>query len=153
MGMGRVGEVEGCWHQKSRGGRLTGGLAFAVVPPPPPLPVSAVDGTSSAALNVLFDHHAAVSEERTGERLQQSPGVGAGVKGLHVAQGRTLTADYASRGVDLPVQDSGAAQRHGLGARQRFTTFTVDKGTTLHNEAESRRGKPSANVLTRFSSI
>lgn len=82
--------------------------------PPTPNPrarlVSAVNAASSAALNVLFDDDAAVSEERTGEGLQQSPGVGAGLKGLHVAQGWTLAADYASCGVDLPVQDNSAAQ-------------------------------------------
>lgn len=69
-------------------------------------------GPPSAALNVLFDDDAAVSEERTGQRLQESPGVGAGVEGLHVAQGWTLAADYASCGVDLPVQDNGAAHTH-----------------------------------------
>lgn len=72
--------------------------------------MSAVAVASSAALNVLFDDDAAVPEERTGQRLQQSPGVGAGVKGLHVAQGWTLAAHDASCGVDLPVQDNGAAQ-------------------------------------------
>lgn len=72
--------------------------------------MSAVTAAPSAALNVLFDDDTAVSEERTGERLQQSPAVGAGVKGLHVAQGWTLAADYASCGVDLPVQDYSAAQ-------------------------------------------
>lgn len=64
----------------------------------------------SAALNVLFDGHAAVPEERAGQRLQQRPGVGAGVKGLHVAQGRTLAAHDAPRGVDFTVQDHGAAE-------------------------------------------
>lgn len=77
--------------------------------------------SSSAALNVLFDDNAAVSEERTGERLQQSPGVGAGVKGLHVAQGWTLAADDASCGVDFPVQDNSAAQTQG-GLSAAFTT-------------------------------
>lgn len=72
--------------------------------------VSAVETASSAALNVLFDGHAAVPEERAGQRLQQRPGVGAGVKGLHVAQGRTLAAHDAARGVDFTVQDHGAAE-------------------------------------------
>lgn len=83
---------------------------------------------ASAALNVLFDDDAAVSEERTGQRLQESPGVGAGVEGLHVAQGWTLAADYASCGVDLPVQDNGAAQTHRMMvvvSEAAFTTFTA----------------------------
>lgn len=64
----------------------------------------------SAALDVLLDDHAAVSEERAGQRLQERPGVGGGVEGLHVAEGRTLAAHDAPRGVDLPVQDHGAAE-------------------------------------------
>lgn len=68
----------------------------------------------SAALDVLLDDHAAVPEERAGQRLRQSPRVGAGVKGLHVAQGRALAAHDAPGGVDLPVQDDGAAERESL---------------------------------------
>lgn len=67
-------------------------------------------GHPSAALNVLFDYHAAVSEERTGQRLQESPGVGARVEGLHVAERWTLAAHDAPCGVDLPVQDHRAAE-------------------------------------------
>lgn len=63
---------------------------------------------ASAALDVLLDDHAAVSEERTGQRLQERPRVGARVKRLHVAQGGTLAADDASCGVDFPVQDNSA---------------------------------------------
>lgn len=70
-----------------------------------------VTGHPSAALNVLFDHHAAVSEERAGQRLQESPGVGARVEGLHVAERWTLAAHDAPCGVDLPVQDHRAAQK------------------------------------------
>lgn len=67
----------------------------------------------SAALDVLLDDDAAVSEERAGQRLQQSPRVGAGVEGLHVAEGRTLAAHDAPRGVDLPIQDNGTAEKVG----------------------------------------
>lgn len=67
----------------------------------------------SAALDVLLDDDAAVSEEWAGQRLQQSPRVGAGVEGLHVAEGRTLAAHDAPRGVDLPVQDNGTAEKVG----------------------------------------
>lgn len=69
-------------------------------------------GSVSAALDVLLDDHAAVSEQRAGQRLNQSPRVGAGVEGLHVAQCGTLAAHDASRGVDFTVQDHSAAQRH-----------------------------------------
>lgn len=65
----------------------------------------------SAALDVLLDDHAAVPEERAGQRLRQSPRVGAGVKGLHVAQRWALAAHDAPGGVDLAVQDDGAADR------------------------------------------
>lgn len=65
----------------------------------------------SAALDVLLNDHAAVSEERAGQRLQERPRVGAGVKRLHVAERRTFAAHYSSGGVDLPVQDGGAANR------------------------------------------
>lgn len=68
----------------------------------------------SAALDVLLDDHAAVSEERTGQRLQESPRVGAGVKSLHVAEGGALTAHDASCGEDLPVQDHSAAELSGV---------------------------------------
>lgn len=68
----------------------------------------------SAALDVLLDDHAAVPEERAGQRLRQSPRVGAGVKGLHVAQRRALAAHDAPGGVDLPVQDDGAAERESV---------------------------------------
>lgn len=54
-------------------------------------------------------------EERAGQRLRQRPCVGGGVKGLHVAQRRTLTAHDAPGGVDLPVQDDGAAEEDGEG--------------------------------------
>lgn len=59
----------------------------------------------SAALDVLLDDHAAVSEERAGQWLQERPGVGARVEGLHVAEGRTLAAHDPSCGVDFSVQD------------------------------------------------
>lgn len=63
----------------------------------------------SATLDILFDDHAAVSEERAGQWLQECPSVGARVKCLHAAEGWTLAAHDASRGVDLPVQNDGAA--------------------------------------------
>lgn len=111
--VGRV-EAEGCWHQTQRlwADRSGSTLLSPIVPTPPELGWYRLPTprAPSAALNVLFDDDAAVSEERTGQRLQESPGVGAGVEGLHVAQGRALAADDASCGVDLPVQDNSAAQ-------------------------------------------
>ncbi len=61
--------------------------------------------SASAALNVLLNNHAAVSEERTGHALLQRPHVRTGVKGLHGSQRWTLAAHDAARHVDLPVQD------------------------------------------------
>lgn len=65
----------------------------------------------SAALDVLLDDHAAMSEEWAGQRLQESPRVGARVECLHVAEGGTLAAHDASCGVDLTVQDDGTAKQ------------------------------------------
>lgn len=65
---------------------------------------------TSATLNVLLDDHTAVPEEWAWHALLQCPGVGAGVKGLHVAQRRTLAAYNASCSVDLPIQNYGTAQ-------------------------------------------
>lgn len=84
-----------------------------------------------------------MSEERTGERLQQSPRVGAGVKGLHVAQGWTLAADDASGGVDLPVQDSSAAHTHTQVWSSSFTNASQESG-------QSRWRKTSVNVSQEF---
>lgn len=72
----------------------------------------AIPQRPSATLDVLLDDHAAVSEQRAGQGLQQRPRVGAGVKGLHVAEGRPLAAHDASGCVDLPIQDHGAARTH-----------------------------------------
>lgn len=94
--------------------------------------VSAIKVASSAALNVLFDGHTAVPEERAGQRLQQRPGVGAGVKGLHVAQGRTLAAHDAPRGVDFTVQDHGAAETRGCARHRGHSGYRQ----TLLKEAE-----------------
>lgn len=66
--------------------------------------------TTSATLNVLLDDHTAMPEEWAWHALLQCPGVGAGVKGLHIAQRRTLTAYDASCSVDLPIQNHGTAQ-------------------------------------------
>lgn len=73
----------------------------------------------SATLDILFDDHAAVSEERAGQWLQECPSVGARVKCLHVAEGWTLAAHDASRGVDLPVQNDGTAWRDKVFFRSR----------------------------------
>lgn len=69
----------------------------------------------SAALDVLLDDDAAVPEERAGQGLQEGPGVGAGVERLHVAERRAFAAHDAPRGVDLPVQDGGAAEGESKG--------------------------------------
>lgn len=61
--------------------------------------------SASAALNVLLNNHAAVSEERAGHALLQRPHVRTGVKGLHGSQRWTLAAHDAACHVDLPVQD------------------------------------------------
>ncbi len=61
--------------------------------------------SASAALNILLNNHAAVSEERAGHALLQRPHIRTGVKGLHGSQRWTLAAHDATRHVDLPVQD------------------------------------------------
>lgn len=78
----------------------------------------------SAALDVLLNDHAAVSEEGAGQRLQERPRVGARVKCLYVAKRWTLAAHDASRGVDLTIQDNCAVQqgdRTGFNEVKRYS--------------------------------
>lgn len=65
---------------------------------------------ASATLNVLLDDYTAVPEELAWHALPQCPGVGAGVKSLHVAQGWTLAAYNSSCSVDLSIKDHSTAR-------------------------------------------
>lgn len=70
---------------------------------------------ASAALNVLLDDDAAVSEHRAGHVGEQGPRVGGGLVGFHVAQRRPLAANDASGGVDLAIEHHSAAGEAGRG--------------------------------------
>ena len=98
--------------QRSPSGRPGSKLPSRIVPQPELgwCLASTQPEPPSATLDVLLNDHAAVSEERAGQRLQERPSVGARVKRLHVAKGGTFAAHDASRGVDLSVQDDGAAR-------------------------------------------